>query len=449
MLTLKYLLMCGGLGMILVAVGILGYDLYEEVLYRRALATPGATLPPVTKWRWRTSLAFTLLAWGPILLAFSIVVVPTGMAGVRVSETSGTLPGTLYPGVHLVTPLMEDVALFDTRDQVFTTGMTEDGKNAAENVAGKSQLLNVQAKEGLSLGLAITVRYHLDPKRLDYIQGNLPHPVEKEIVPPVVASVWRELIPNYTVRDVFSAKREEVRQRAAGMITQKLAADGIIVKEVMLRDIRLPEEYAKGLETLLLKEQENDRMSVETELKQKQVRIAELEAEATKVQQIKQAEGEAQVHVLQAKGEADAMQYTLPLKEKQIQQSKLEAEARKEATVQNAEANAEATVKNAEAMAHAKVIDSKAEMERRKLLAEAEAERIRVTAVADAERMRNEGAILKQNPLLINKIVAEKLSDKLQIMMVPSDGKFFFANDVLKSMNMANKGGEAEQAEEK
>ena len=30
------------------------------------------------------------------------------------------------------------------------------------------------------------------------------------------------------------------------------------------------------------------------------------------------------------------------------------------------------------------------------------------------------------------KIIAEKLSDKVQIMMVPSDGKFFFANDVLK-----------------
>jgi regulator of protease activity HflC (stomatin/prohibitin superfamily) len=431
MLALKYLLMCGGFGMILVAMGILGYDLYTEALYRRALGTPGASLPPAAKWRWRTSVALVLLAWGPILLAFSIVVVPTGMAGVRVSETSGTVPGTLYPGVHLVMPLMEDVALFDTRDQVFTTGVAEDGKNAAENVAGKSQLLNVQAKEGLNLGLAITVRYHLDPKRLDYIQGNLPHPVEKEIVPPVVASVWRELIPNYTVRDVFSAKREEVRQRAAGMITQKLAADGIIVKEVMLRDIHLPEEYAKGLETLLLKEQENDRMSVETELKQKQVRIAELEAEATKVQQIKQAEGEAQVHVLQAKGEADAMQYTLPLKEKQIQQSKLEAEARKEATIQNAEASAQA-----------KIIDSKAETERRKLLAQAEADRIRLTAAADAERMQSEAAVLKQNPLLINKIVAEKLSDKLQIMMVPADGKFFM-NDVLRNMTAANASGQS------
>jgi regulator of protease activity HflC (stomatin/prohibitin superfamily) len=141
------------------------------------------------------------------------------------------------------------------------------------------------------------------------------------------------------------------------------------------------------------------------------------------------------------------MLYTLPLKQKQIEQSRLEAAARKEATVQNAEATALATVKNAEATAQAKVIDSKAEMERRKMLAEAEADRIRVTAVADAERMKNEGAVLKQNPLLINKIIAEKLSDKLQIMMVPTDGKFFFANDVLKSMNMANRGSQAEQAE--
>src|ERR1700741_3323630 len=438
MLALKSVLMAGGLGMILAAVSILGYDLYRELLYRRALATPGAgTVPPLPQWRWRTSVALGLLAWGPILLAFAIVVVPSGMAGIRVSEMSGTVPGTLYPGAHFVVPLVEDVALFDTRDQVFTTGVSEDGKAAAANVSAKSQLLDVQAKEGLTLGLAITVRYRLDPKWLDYIQSNLPHPVEKEIVPPVVALAWREVIPNFTVRDVFSAKREEVRQRAAGMITQKLGADGIVVKEVMLRDIQLPPEYAQGLETLLLKEQENDRMGVETDIQQKQVKIAELQAQATKGQEVKQAEGAAQVHVLQAKGESDAMPNRLHLKEKQIQQSKLEAEPRKESTI-----------KNAEAAAEAKVIDSKAEMERRKLLADAEADRIRVTAAADAERMKSEAAILKQNPLLINKIVAERLSDKLQIMMVPSDGKFFFANDVLRSMNVANHGSKAEQPED-
>jgi regulator of protease activity HflC (stomatin/prohibitin superfamily) len=437
MLFLKYVLMTGGVGMILMALGILAYDLTMEIRYRRALAVEGSgPLPAIPKLRWRTAVAVAMLAWAPILVALSIVVIPSGTAGVRVSQTQGTLAGTLYPGIHFVAPLLEKVELFDTRDQLFTTGSIEDGRTVAGALV-KAQPLNVQAKEGLTLGLAITVRYRVDPKRLDYVEANLPQPVEKEIVPPVVASVWRELVPNYTVRDVFAAKREEVRTRAANIITQKLAADGIVVKEVMLRDIQLPAEYAKGLETLLLKEQENDRMGVDTEIQQKQVKIAELQAEATKVQQVKQAEGEAQVHVLQAKGEADAMQYTLPLKEKQIQQSKLEAEARKESTI-----------KNAEAAAEAKVIDSKAEMERRKLLADAEADRIRVTAAADAERMKGEAAILKQNPLLINKIVAERLSDKLQIMMVPADGKFFFANDVLRSMNMANHTSQAEAPED-
>jgi regulator of protease activity HflC (stomatin/prohibitin superfamily) len=116
------------------------------------------------------------------------------------------------------------------------------------------------------------------------------------------------------------------------------------------------------------------------------------------------------------------MQYTLPLKQKQIEQTKLEAQARKEATLQNAEAAAQA-----------KVIDSKAEVERQRNLSEAEANRIRVTASADSERMKFEAAVLKSNPMLIQKIIAERLSDKLQIMMVPMDGRNFFASDVMKS----------------
>jgi hypothetical protein len=40
-------------------------------------------------------------------------------------------------------PLVEDVALFDIRDQIFTTGTGEDGKAVAANVSTKTQLLNV------------------------------------------------------------------------------------------------------------------------------------------------------------------------------------------------------------------------------------------------------------------------------------------------------------------
>jgi len=280
----------------------------------------------------------------------------------------------------------------------------------------------VQAREGLNIGLAVSVRYRLDPQRLSYIHANLPQPVGDEVVAPTVATIYRQLAPNYVTREIFATKREELRTSAATAITARLGSDGIIVREVLLRDLKLPEEYAKGLEGLLLKEQENERLGTDTEIKQKQVRIAELEAEAQKARDVKQAEAQAQVRVLQAKAESDAMQYTLPLKQKQIEQTKLEAQARKEATLQNADAAAQA-----------KVIDSKAEVERQRNLAEAEANRIRVTAAADSERMKFEAAVLKQNPMLIQKIIAERLSDKLQIMMVPVDGKNFFANDVFRS----------------
>jgi regulator of protease activity HflC (stomatin/prohibitin superfamily) len=403
MLFLKYLLTVVSIGFFSAALGVIAADLYK--------AARGMT--PVVV-RWRSAARLALLAWVPLLPALSLTVVPSGMAGVRVSQVSGTLPGTLYPGTHVVMPLVHHVELYNIRDQIFSTNPNE-SKDPAP-------VLKVYSKEGLPIGLGISVRYQLDPQRLPYVQNSVPRPVETEIMPAVVANAFRQTISGYMIRDVFSAKREEVRRTAADAVTRRLASDGVVVKEVMLRDVALPPEYAKGLEGLLLKAQESDRLTIDLEVKQKLVRTAELEAEAEKMRHVKQAEARAQVTVLEAKAQADAMQHTLPLKEKQIQQSRLEAEARKEATV-----------KGAEAAATAKVIDSKAELEKRNLLNQADAQRVRLMAGADAERMESEAKVLKENPLLIQKIIAERLSDKVQIMMVPTDGKFFFANDVLKA----------------
>ena len=97
MLFLKYLLLCGGIGMIAAAVAILGRDFYFEMKYRQSLAagaTPANAKPEI---HWRNALALALLAWGPILISLSIIVVPTGMGGVQVSQTSGvrhTLSGS-------------------------------------------------------------------------------------------------------------------------------------------------------------------------------------------------------------------------------------------------------------------------------------------------------------------------------------------------------------------
>jgi Membrane protease subunits, stomatin/prohibitin homologs len=423
MLLLKYLLIVAGVALLIVAVGVLGYDIYLYVRDRQRRGLPESGGPERLTERdlkLRTTLAgkICVIAVGILLLEHCFDVIPAGHAGVRVSQISGTESRTLYPGIHFMDPF-ETLAVYDTRAHTLTTGNLDE---LAAEKSSHNQPLRVTAREGLSIGLAVTVRYKLDPGRLAYIHNNLPLSIDTEVVPPVVATVFREIVPNYTIRDVFAIHREDIRKEAAAEITRRLNKDGVIVEEVMLRDIILPADYAKGLEGLIEKEQENEGLAFQTDIEKKQVQIAQYQAEAQKVRDIKQAEGQAQVRVLQAKAESDAMQYTLPLKEKQIQQTKLEAAARKEATIQNAEAEAQA-----------KVIDSKAEQERRRLLADAEANRIRVIAAADKQRLDGEALALKGNPLLINKIVAERLSDKIQVMMVPADGKFFFASDVLKS----------------
>jgi regulator of protease activity HflC (stomatin/prohibitin superfamily) len=412
MILLRYLLVFGGIMLLAGAVAILIMDVYQILKFRKD--SSGDPPPPP---RWHAARTLGVYAIAPLLAGLSIAVVPSGSAAVRVNQFAGTRPGTLYPGVHWIIPLVEEIELYDTRDGIFTTQAVDDPKKQ------KADSLKVQTREGLMVGLAVAVRYRLDPSKLSYIHANLPQPLDQEMIAPAVSSALRDLAPGYLVRELFSTKREEMRQAAAARVIAKLGADGIVVKDLVLRDIQLPAEYEKGLEGLLLKEQENERLNIDLDVKQKMVRSAQLEADAMKAREVTAAEARAAVVVLEAKAQADAMQHTLPLKEKQIQQSRLEAEARKESTV-----------KNAEAAASAKVIDSKAELEKRKLMSEGDEDHIRRVANADAERMRLEASVLKENPLLIQKIIAEKLSDKVQIMMVPNDGKFFFANDVLKGM---------------
>jgi regulator of protease activity HflC (stomatin/prohibitin superfamily) len=413
MLMLKVLVLAVGLALLGWNVAGVATDaLRRSRLWRRhaaGTAAPDETAPAFPGARRLRGVAIGIAT---LLAGSSLVLVPSGMAGIRVSQIRGVRPGTLGTGVHFVYPLVESLALYDVRDHLLTTG--------ADTKQGP---LGVQTREGLELGLAVSVRYRLDASRLPQLHASLPADLEGRVVPTVVASVFRELAPSYMVREVFATKREEIRRLAQDAIAEKLMRDGVVVEEVLLADIVLPAKYAEGLEGLLLKQQENERLVVELEVKQKLVRQTELEAEADKAREVKAAEAQAQVRVLQAKGEADAMQHTLPLKQKQIEQSRLEAEARRAATLMNAEAAAQA-----------KVIDGKAEVERDRMMAEAEAHRIRVTGAADSERMNLEAAVLKDNPLLIQKIVAERLSDKMQIVMVPMDGSNFFAADVFRSM---------------
>src|SRR5215470_6407696 len=157
MLLVKYLLMITGWGLLGWAAAIALNNLYQVVQYHRQRRTHIAPedKPAKPHLYWTTAKWTFLGAWLPLILAMGIVVVPSGMGGIRVSQTSGTRPGTLYPGVHWITPLVESIALYDLRDQVLTTSSGKDGlESLSESATKKAADFTVQSKEGLSIGLA-------------------------------------------------------------------------------------------------------------------------------------------------------------------------------------------------------------------------------------------------------------------------------------------------------
>ena len=229
MVLLRYLLMMIGIGLLVGAAGILVWDLYQILKSRKS---PAAESP--TPWeesrspRWHAARRLVAFSVAPLLIGSSIAVVPSGEAGVRVNQFAGTRPGTLYPGVHWIVPFIETLETYNIRDSIFITTLDEDLKKPQP-----SSLL-VQTREGLTVGLAVAVRYRLDPSRLAYIHANLPQPIEGEMIAPAISAVFRDLAPTYVVREMFATKRDELRQLATTRITAKLAADGIVVKDVIL-----------------------------------------------------------------------------------------------------------------------------------------------------------------------------------------------------------------------
>ena len=154
MLAIKYLLLLMGWGLIAAGMAIATYDFYLLWQYRRLLANQPSEKPPEPEpARWRAGVRLAALALVLMLVSASIVVVPSGSAGVRVSQISGTLPGTLYPGVHFIKPLLEQVELYDTREMIFSTATAEEVRagKPIEASAGKEkpQMMMVQDRKSV------------------------------------------------------------------------------------------------------------------------------------------------------------------------------------------------------------------------------------------------------------------------------------------------------------
>jgi regulator of protease activity HflC (stomatin/prohibitin superfamily) len=314
--------------------------------------------------------------------------------------TSGTV--LVLPGVH-------QLRRYSTRDQVYQPV-------ESATATGKAPF---QSNEGLSIGVDFTVRWAIDRARIAQMSKEFPDDLNEDLVRPAVQGIMYPLLARHTVREIFSSQRAQIQQEIMTELGPKLAALGLRLRGVDMGQVDLPQDYRVEMAKLLAEELETEKIRYTLQLKEAQVKETQLEGEADKVRRQKSAEAAGERQVIAAKAQEETMMHILPFKEKQIEQRRLEAEADKVARIRSAEGNAEA-----------RRIEAKGEADSRQRLAEAEAYRLELVGKTNAGQMEREGALLAHYPLLIQKTLADKLSDKVQVIIAPTPaaGQFIGSN---------------------
>jgi regulator of protease activity HflC (stomatin/prohibitin superfamily) len=332
-----------------------------------------------------------------------------GELGVRFNRLTGSVDES-RDGNLLVIPGLHELRVFALRDRIYRPA----------EIARADGPSPIQSVEGLSLGVELAVRYALDPAKLRATWNTLPDDVGNDVVQPVVSSTVYKIFARYTVREIFSTKRAEIQQAIETELATRLAADGVALRGVLIGKVDLPSDYKRGMEALLAEELASEKMRYTLELKEKRVKETELEAEAQRVRREKNAEASALEQVIAARAQDEAMKHVLPLKERQVEQRKLEAEADRLANVSRAKGNAEA-----------RRIEAEGEADARQKLADAEVYRLDKVGKSNAEQMAREGAVVSRHPLLIQKTLADKLSDKIQVIIAPPAAQGFIGANLL------------------
>jgi regulator of protease activity HflC (stomatin/prohibitin superfamily) len=328
---------------------------------------------------------------------------------VRANQLDGSV--TAYSaGTVLAVPGIHQVRRYSIRDQVYR--LTE-----GASATGPAPF---QSTEGLSIGVDLTVRWAIDRRRIAQLSKDYPDDLNADLVRPAVQGIAYPLFARHTVREIFTDQRSAIQRELTAELAPRLASMGLLLRSVSMGQVDLPQDYRTGMEKLLAEELETEKIRYTLQLKEAQVKQTQLESEAQKVRRQAAAEAAGAEQVIAAKAQEETMQHILPFKQKQIEQRTLEAEAEKVSRIRTAEGTAEA-----------RRIEARGEADSRQKLADAEAYRLDLIGKANAGQMEREGVLITHYPLLIQKTLADKLSDKVQVIIAPTPAAGHFIGSSL------------------
>lgn len=185
-------------------------------------------------------------------------VVPPGMVAVVV--TLGQVHA-YNSGLHFRIPLVSQVEILSTKTQLLEE----------QNV--------IPTKEGLSVTLDTAVLFRLQASSAAELYKQVGADYVNVLLKPEAASAVRGLTSESEAKALYSSGRTLIQDALKDELTAKLEPKGIIIEDVLLKDIKLPEQLSKSIELKVQAEQEAARMEFVLQKEKQEAQRKSIEAQ--------------------------------------------------------------------------------------------------------------------------------------------------------------------------
>jgi regulator of protease activity HflC (stomatin/prohibitin superfamily) len=194
-----------------------------------------------------------------ILVFASMAYVPPGHVGVLTSF--GRVTDNILPeGTHFVSPFkINHVITVRTQSQEEHT--------------------STPSSEGLNLEMDTSLIYHLNPDKAADVFKHIGSQYAGTLIEPTLRSAIRDTTAGHSANTLYSSQRKEVEDEIKKTLQASLEPRGIVIENILLRDIQLPHTLRASIETKQQAEQESLAMSFRLQKERQEADRKRIEAQ--------------------------------------------------------------------------------------------------------------------------------------------------------------------------
>jgi regulator of protease activity HflC (stomatin/prohibitin superfamily) len=162
---------------------------------------------------------------------------------------------TLESGLNVINPLVE-VVTFDIRTQNYTmSGVQDEGAKSGDDA------IRVLSADGLEVVIDLTVLYKVVPSEAPRILKEIGTDYRNTIVRPICRTKIRDNAVYYDAVALYSSKRDEFQARIFSTIEKDFKSRGLLLEQLLVRNITLPASVKTTIESKINAEQEAQKMT--------------------------------------------------------------------------------------------------------------------------------------------------------------------------------------------